>query len=329
MNMTSPLPLPLPLPRPRRTGIAIAGWLALTFSSPAQSSPAATQEKEPDPPAAPASAWTFNADAGYAHQFDASLDEGGGFEVNRFAVRAGARYQLEPRRSIGLSLGYDRHHYHFSGRSGFGGADPWDAVNTIRVSAPVQWEFNDRWTGFVLPSLRWNAEEGADWTESMLGGGFAGVSYRFNDNLTLGPGLGVLTQIEDSPSYFPVLLIRWNVIGKWWVATDQGLGASQGPGLSLTYAASDQWSAFLGGRYEKFRFRLSESGPNADGVGEERGVPIYAGATYRWQRERSVSLIGGVKLGGDLTLDNSSGHEVADTDYDPAPFVGVSCDFKF
>lgn len=307
----------------------ILGVCLLALTANAQTSTDDAQRAEPSPPPFVAPGWSVGLDGGYLHQLSTSLDEGGDFEINRFTVRAGLDYEIDPTKSLGLNLGYDRNHYHFAGRGGFGGADPWDAINTVRVGLPVRWGLGDRWMLFALPSIRWNAEEGADWSESMQGGGLLGFSYRFSDQLTVGPGLGALTQIEDSPTYFPIVLLRWNVAGRWWLATDQGIGASQGPGLTLTYAASDQWSLLVGGRYEKLRFRLAESGPNADGVGEDRGVPIYTGATYRWHRERSVSLIAGVKWGGELMLENPSGHEVADTDYDPSPFVGLSCDLRF
>ena len=313
---------------PKRTGTFLVCTLALAAVG-AQPSSNEVQRAEAESRQASSPRWFFNVDGGYVHQLSTSLDEGGDFEVNRFAVRAGFGYQPDATKSVGLGVGYDRNHYHFSGRSGFGGTDPWDAINTIRLGLPIRWGFDHRWTLFALPSIRWNAEEGADWNQSASGGGILGLSYRFNKRLTLGPGLGALTQLEDSPTYFPVLLIRWNLADRWWLSTDEGLGASQGPGLALTYVASDQWNLFLGGRYENFRFRLADTGPNPDGVGEDSGVPIYLGATYRWHRGRSISLISGVKVGGELTLDNSSGHKIADTDYDPSPFVGLSCDVRF
>ena len=108
----------------------------------------------------------------------------------------------------------------------------------------------------------------------MQGGGFVGVSWRINDRLTIGPGIGVISEIEDSPTVFPVLLIDWKITESLVLATGSGVGATLGPGLVLRYMATDKWSFYLGGRYEKLRFRLNADGPSPTGVGEDKSFPL-------------------------------------------------------
>lgn len=270
--------------------------------------------------------WFGTVRGGFIHQFKSSVDGGGDVDVNRFAIVGGVGYRRDYTKTATFSVGYDWNDYGFSD---LGGGSPWGNVHTLKLGIPVRWGVDEHWTILVVPTIRWNAEDGADWGQAFTGGGFAGFSYRFGEKLTLGPGFGALTQVGDSPSYFPVILVQWEIVDNLRLETGRGLGASQGPGLSLAYDLNPDWRVVLGGRYEKLRFRLSESGSTPGGAGEDRGVPLYAGLTWNWSREGSVSLLGGIRLGGKLTLDDSSGDEVASSDYDPAPFLGFSFNFKY
>jgi hypothetical protein len=271
------------------------------------------------------SGWFGTVRGGFVHQLDSALDGGGEFHVNRLAVVGGVGYRPDFTRSVSLSVGYDRNDYGFSGLSD---GSPWGDINTLKLGVPVRWGLDEHWTLFMIPTVRWNAEDGANWGEALGGGGFAGFSYRFGEQLTIGPGFGALTQLDASPSFFPVLIVQWDITDELRLETGRGLGASQGPGLSLAYSPFPGWEFSLGGRYEKIRFRLSETNVNADGVGEDRGVPLYLGVTWRWSDDGRVSLLGGVRLGGKLQLDDPTGSEISSREYDAAPFLGFAFDWR-
>jgi len=305
--------------------IRTLGLVFLSFAARAEDTTAPSAVR-PDAMASPdGSGWFGTVRGGVVHQFESSVDGGGAFHVNRFAIVGGVGYRPDFTKSVSLSVGYDWNDYGFSGVNG---GSPWGDVHTLKLGAPVRWGFDEHWTLFVIPTLRWNAEDGANWGKALSGGGFAGFSYRFGDRLTIGPGFGAVTQLEESPSFFPVLIVQWDITDQLRLETGRGLGASQGPGLSLAYSPVPKWEFSLGGRYEKFRFRLSESNVNADGVGEDRGVPLYLGVTWKWSAEGSVSLLGGVRLSGKLELDNPTGSEIAGSDYDAAPFLGFAFDWR-
>jgi hypothetical protein len=267
---------------------------------------------------------------GYSHQFKTSFkDIDGEFNVDRFVSRASISYMPHFAKSVGLSVGYDRNAYTFPGPTGISSSDPWRGINTVRIGAPVRWGFDEEWTLFVIPTVRWTLADGADWGRSVSGGGFVGFSYRFNDSLTAGPGFGALSQLEESPSYFPVLIVDWDITERLNLATGRGLGASQGPGLQLSYELSETWGISLGGRYERFRFRLNADAPSPHGVGQDRGVPMYLGVRYSWSPKGSLALLGGADLGGQLQLMDDDGDEVASSGYEPAPFLGFALDLKF
>jgi hypothetical protein len=80
----------------------------------------------------------------------------------------------------------------------------------------------------------------------------------------------------------------------------------------------------VGAAYRRYRFRLSETGPVPNGVGEERGVPVFFRATYGFARQLSLHMYAGVVAGGRLEVDDSSGNTLRRDDFDPAPLLAVT-----
>jgi len=273
--------------------------------------------------------WSVFTRGGYVHQLDADIDDGGSFSVNRFFIQAGPTYTTDNATSISLAAGYGFDGYSFSGESGFGGRKPWDDIYTLRLSIPVRWKMSQKWTGFVSPTVRSTGEKGADFNEAITGGGFAGFSYEFSDRLSIGPGIGVLTQLEDSTQVIPILVINWKINDTLSLNTGRGIGATLGPGLTLDWRPSRSWSFSLGGRYESLRFRLDENGDVPNGVGDDRAFPIFAGVGYSLTPMIRVSFIGGVEVGGKLRLENKTGRLITEEAHDPAGFVGFAFNARF
>ena len=277
----------------------------------------------------PKSAWSVSLSNGSIAQFDSDIDDGGSFGVNRLAFQGGLNYAPDYRRSFTLALGYDLNDYEFSGDEGFAALRPWKDVSSYRVSMPVRWAFNDKWSGFVAPSLRFVTENGAELRDSISGGGITGISYRWSERLMIGPGIGVMTQIEDNPSIFPIMLVKWKITDRLNVSTGPGLGATLGPGLFLNWKASQKWNVFLGGRFERLRFRLDDDGTARQGIGDDRAYPITGGVVYNLTRRIQAGLIGGVDLGGELRLEDKNGDKIFSERYDPAGYIGFTIKSRF
>jgi hypothetical protein len=94
--------------------------------------------------------------------------------------------------------------------------------------------------------------------------------------------------------------------------------------LSLNYRASQQWRFAIGGRYEKLRFRLDENGKIPDGIGETTAFPLFINCIYSFNPRLTLSLTGGVKLAGELKIEDSYGNQRVKESSDPAPFGGIS-----
>jgi hypothetical protein len=277
----------------------------------------------------PETGWSTFLGGGYVHQFKTDMDDGGRFSSDRLSVRGGVTYASNYRCSASLSLGYGFDRYDFSGNTGFAALRPWEHINSYRVSVPVRAGFKDAWTVFLIPTLQSFAENGADLDDGMRGGGFVGISYRFGDRLTLGPGIGVMSQIEDNATVFPVLIVKWKITDRLSLETGRGLGATLGPGLVLRWMASDKWDLAVGGRYEKLRFRLDKKGIAPKGVGQDKTFPLFAGVSYHFSRRAQVSLLGGADLGGELRLEDKKGDLIAKDNYDTAGFGGITFNVRF
>ena len=206
---------------------------------------------------------------------------------------------------------------------------PWDDVHSFRLSTPIRFTKGQNWSFFIVPTLRVTGESGADLNDSLTGGGFAGFAYRLNERLTIGPGIGIISQIEDDTSIFPVLIINWKITNTLGLETGRGIGATLGPGISLKWRMTEKWHFSLGGSYEKLRFRLDDKAETPNGIGQDTSFPVFGGVTYNLNSSARVSIIGGLELAGELQLEDHDGNELEQQDYESAIFLGFSFYFRF
>lgn len=272
-----------------------------------------------------ASPWVPSIRGGAIHQFDTDLDSGGSFSVTRGYIEPGVTYALGPLGSVGVSLGYGYSDYSFSSAS----FRPWNDVNDLSFSIPIRWAVSSTLQVFAAPSVQFDWESGADMSDSVTAGAFVGVGWRVSDRLFIGPGAGVFSGLEQDTTAFPVLLLDWKITDNLALRTGSGLGASRGPGLSLEWQASQDWTLGLGTRYEEVRFRLDDTGPAPGGVGEDRAAPIFLTANWANSERASLTAVAGVETAGRLSVENAAGTTVSQTDYDPGVFLGFAFSARF
>jgi outer membrane receptor protein involved in Fe transport len=295
---------------------------ALTFTV----ATAAAAAAQPNPGS---DGWQWRLEGAALHQFETSLDSGGDMSAQRFFASAGASRMFADRWRVGAAIGYGEDRYDFAGATGFGALDPWDRIRELRLSMSLQYFAGDAWTFYAIPSLRFNAESGASLSDGQTVAVLAGAAYRVSDRLSIGPGLGVSSELEDDVSVFPILLIDWQISDTLSLETGGGFAASRGPGLQLRWRYSPRWQFALGARYEKTRFRLDDDGPAVDGVGEDKAIPIYALAEFNVTNDTALTFIGGAEVGASLRLEDASGALVSDSDLSTAPFFGALLRTRF
>ena len=85
----------------------------------------------------------------------------------------------------------------------------------------------------------------------------------------------------------------------------------------------------MGGAYRSNRFRLSETGRVANGIGEERGLPLFVRASRDFAPGASFNLYAGAMVAGSLRLEDSRGNRLVGEDFGVAPFVGATLGLRF
>lgn len=265
----------------------------------------------------------WRVQGGAIHQFESSIDGGGKVSTTRAVFEVGARWAFTEKDSVGLAVAYALDDYAFTQGAQIAGLSPWNDVHALRISAPIFFEPRKGWEVLTIPTFRMSAERAQDWGNAISGGLIAGFSYKFGDRLKIGPGFGVIAEVEDDVDVFPVILIDWRIRENLWLETGGGLGATRGPGVLLNWEPRKWWRFSAGFRREKYRFRLSPNASIPGGVGEESSFPILGGVTFGpvWAQ---ASLIVGVEVGGELQIDDARGRKIAESDFDPAPFVGFT-----
>lgn len=300
---------------------ALSGTLLLLASS--------LNAAPPSRGAGPPLGTSVSIEAAYLHQFETDIDDGGDFSVGRLFVQGGVNHTLANGFSAGLSVGGGQDSYDFNGSTGFGGSDPWSDVRNLRISVPMRYNPAGDWSYVLIPSLRYTFEDGASLSDSQTFGALAAAAYRVSDTLTIGPGIGVFSQLEDSTSVFPILAIDWKITPTLTLETGRGLAATQGPGLQLRWQAGSQWTITGGGRYEKSRFRLDNNGPARKGIGEDKAIPLYVSASYAVNRGISFTGLVGADVSGSLRLEDEDGSRLSKSDYDTAPFAALTLKARF
>lgn len=276
------------------------------------------------------SPWIFSGTGYGVHQDDADLtDTGGSFNVDRWFVNAGVTYAWSKRDMVGITVGAGKGIYEFDGLGSFGNGQPWGDISDTRLSMVGRMGIGETSVVTIVPTVRVNGESGANTGDSTTYGMFAAFTWQLSENLTIGPGLGVFTKLDDGVRVFPVLAIDWNITDRWKFSTGGGAGSSQGAGLTLSYKLNEDWSFGLTGRYENLEFRLDEKGVEPGGIGKDKSLPVVASVVLKPNRVFSLSLFAGVQWMGKLELEDASGHKIQESDYDPALLVGASIEARF
>jgi hypothetical protein len=274
--------------------------------------------------------WSFRIEGGAAHQSDSDLKDGGGkFSLDRWFVSAGIDYAWNQRNSAGISVGGGRSDYVFDEQTAFGGGNPWGEIEDLRLAVTTRFKISNTGTGILIPTVRTNSESGADSGDSRTYGLFAAVAWRVNEGLTIGPGIGMFSRLEDGTRIFPILVIDWDIGERWNLSTGRGLAASQGPGLTLSYKVSKRWKIGLTGRYEDLEFRLDDEGAAPGGIGRDQSFPLVLSGVFDAGPMASFSVFAGAELSGKLKLNNAFDELVDESSYDPAAIFGATVELRF
>ncbi|TVQ77553.1 MAG: hypothetical protein EA380_07190 [Phycisphaeraceae bacterium] len=275
------------------------------------------------------SALSLKLHGAYRHEFQTEIKGSDAkFQVDRVNGGIGLGYRLSPELNLRGSFDYEYSDYRFKRADtllpGVTSGNPFDPFHTLTVSAGLDYRLNEQWTISGTGFVRSAYEEGADFGDSMTGGGFGFVTYRFNSDLALGFGLGATSRLEDDALLLPVLFIQWRIDDQWSVRSD-GLGAR------LNWAASPEFSVFLHAKYERDEWRLDDDrGDVSEGVLRDRRVPIGVGVDWRPIAGLTITGEVSVFVYRELEFLNDRGRSVVEEKTDEImPALGFRAEWRF
>jgi len=297
-------------------------WIAISAS--AAASAQEVRERDIEDVEAPRS-WTFRIDSNSRHIFKHDLDDGGDVSITRSGLGLSFGLAMLERASLNLDLEGEYSHYNFGGDTTLSpdSSDPFDDFYSTTFSPSVFIQLEDRWTALTGGSVRFAGESGARFSESITGSVYGVLGRQVSESLFLAAGLLVSTRLEDDPRVIPLIGVDWRFHEDWRLHT-------QGPGLSLTYAASETMDLSLRGRWESREYRLSPS-DDVLSRGAFEDDRILASAELAWRPAEQVRLrleCGGAVYQKLKTIDRH-GDRISRQVNDPALFLGLSVSISF
>ena len=280
------------------------------------------------PAAAQESHWQPFVAVSPVYEGKGDLDGGGDFSSRGAIVRVGTVGQFSPGVSGGVTFNYDYFDYSFSSPTAFGGTAPWSIVQRYGVAVPLSFALRDDWVLGFAPSVDWFRENGADTGDSSSWGAIMSATKLFAGGNRLGLGVGVYDRIEKTVA-FPFLIVDWRLSDRWRLINPLPAGPAGGAGLELDYLLDGGWTIGAGGAWRSMRFRLSESGPAPNGVGEESGAPLFLRATRAFGRNIAHHRYAGAVVAREMRVEDSSGNRLRSDDFDPAPFFAATFITRF
>lgn len=254
-------------------------------------------------------------------------NSGGSFNWGGGIVAASLGTQVNPQWNVGFNISYGVESWSFSSPTAFGGQSPWGTINRPSVGFNVGYAVQPDLRVFVAPAFQWDYETNASMSAQNFGA-VVGVSKAFSRDQVIGLGLGVFHQI-DANRYFPFLIVNWKLDDKWKIANPFRAGPTGGAGLEAVYTVDDDWEFAAGGTYRQYRFRLREDGPNANGIGQNQGIPLFARLSRKMGKDAQFDVYAGATVGGALKLYDPNGNLLVKSDYSVAPFLAATFSANF
>jgi hypothetical protein len=192
----------------------------------------------------------------------------------------------------------------------------------------VSWQnqIDDQW-GYRVGAFASSAgESDADFSDTLEYGGFVAFSYAASQDLIVGLGVGLSSQIEDDVRVLPIPFVRWQINEKWLLASDRTTNIG---GMALTYAATEDFR--IGGLigFDTSNFRLGDDAPIPNGVGRHRFIPVGVIATWSATPQFSLTGVAGVAFAQEYTLDDREGNRVAKDDAESAGVFALVATLRF
>lgn len=276
----------------------------------------------------PPSRWSWGGyvASDFRMEFETKSDTGDEFDAWRSGIEGGVGGPINQSVLVGFAARYAHSSFDFNLDNGsplvYGGPrlprDPWNTINTLDLVPHATLLVGDRVSVVATVPIRWAAESGAD-KNAFAGGISAIVRWHVNDDLMVGAGLGVTSQLGRDAETFPILALRWRIDESLDLRTEGDW--LQGGSTALYWGPSDTVRFLLSAGYERTRFRLDDYGSarDTDGVGEITTVPLEVGLRLQFLEGAYLDFRAGLGIAGRIRVETPGGNRLYDQRFDPAP----------
>lgn len=259
----------------------------------------------------------------------ADLDTDGDVGISRLTGELGVSSLLGNDVFLRLSFGSEFSFYDFDDATGLvANGDPFDTTYQYDINMALSGRFNPKWGWFTGGGLTWAAESGSSGSDIFRARGFGGVRYTFNNDLSIGAGVGVFTRLEDDELIIPLVTLDWKLGPRSQLETG-GLGGAGGVGVRYTFKPTRQWDLFGQARWVGREYRLDDDGPIPEGVARDQRFEVAAGARYNFTPNIQVHGRAGVDFFNEIELLDRTGDQISSEDVDPSVVLGIGVTIRF
>jgi hypothetical protein len=153
------------------------------------------------------------------------------------------------------------------------------------------------------------------------------AAYAVRPDLMLGVGTGIFERLDQS-EVFPYVVVDWKINEQLRLTNPFRAGPVGPAGLELVYTPDGAGDG-CGRAYRSYRFRLDDSSVVADGIGEVDFWAPFVRVGWRLGEHYRFDINGGATVGGSIAIEDENGNQLGETDYDTAPFAGVTLSGRF
>lgn len=281
--------------------------------------------------------WLGEVKTDFRNEFDTKTDGGDKFESWQLGASANYGGPIDDSILIGMQAGYRFAHYDWNLDNGPGPAsfgsnelpyDPFGSINTVDLMPNMTVLFGDRISVAAAVPIRYSGETGAN-RNGFTAGISAIVRWQITDEIRVGGGVGLTSQLEGSAETFPIVTLDWQITDSLELRTEGGW--IQGGNVALLWGPNRAVRLTLATGYERNQFRLDDNGFQADrnGIGEITAVPIEIGIRFELYEGAFLDVRTGLGVAGRIRIENDNGQKLYDQNYDPSPRVGVGLTIPF
>lgn len=266
--------------------------------------------------------------SGVAEQFNTGVATGGTMSVTRFNAGVLAPVKLTDSLQLATSFRFGLDSYEFRELA------PWHNIYTYNLASVLQAKVDDKWSVYGGGLVRQSGEASTEFKKGITGGGIGGVNYQVNDTLSVGAGLGIMTQLENHATVLPMLTANWKFAQDWTLKLGLSDVASSGYGANVSYQLNKDWEFGVGFQHQKARFRINGADTTvANGIGQDQSSTIYADAVWHASDKLDLDGFAGLVTGGNLRAENAHGSQDGSiggsSNYNSAALLGVKASYRF